>query len=73
MAFAYMQRLAAADPLLHPSPRNVHRMLITGTMLAAKFTDDRVSPSLAMPAYYSRRVVRVVFYFSLDGCQDGRL
>lgn len=36
MAYSYIQRLAAGDALLRPSPFNVHRMLIAGTMLAVR-------------------------------------
>lgn len=41
MAYAYMLRLGASDPALRPSVFSIHRVLITGLMVAAKFIDDR--------------------------------
>jgi hypothetical protein len=40
-ALNFMSALARADAALQPTMLNVHRLLLTSTMLAAKFTDDR--------------------------------
>uniref|UniRef100_A0A7S0T842 Cyclin n=1 Tax=Erythrolobus madagascarensis TaxID=708628 RepID=A0A7S0T842_9RHOD len=40
MAFIYIERGASYQPSLRLSPTNVHRLIITAVMLAAKFFDD---------------------------------
>lgn len=42
MAFAYIRRLADSDAAMQLSILNVHRLLIAGTVIASKFTDDKV-------------------------------
>ncbi|EFJ42348.1 cyclin [Volvox carteri f. nagariensis] len=40
MSMVYMDLLGQRDPDMLPSPLNVHRLLLSGVMLAAKLTDD---------------------------------
>ncbi|KAG2483924.1 hypothetical protein HYH03_017245 [Edaphochlamys debaryana] len=40
MALFYMDLLGQRDPDMLPTPLNVHRLLLAGTLLAAKLTDD---------------------------------
>ncbi|KXZ50651.1 CYCU1 protein [Gonium pectorale] len=40
MALVYMDHLAQRDPDMLPTPFNVHRLLLSGVLLAAKLTDD---------------------------------
>lgn len=40
-ALGYMQRLSGRDAALAPTTLNVHRLLLTGVLCAAKFLDDR--------------------------------
>lgn len=49
-ALIFMQRLAEKDSIYHPAPLNVHRLLITGVMLAAKLVDD----SYFTNSYYAK-------------------
>jgi hypothetical protein len=50
MAYAYLERLAKKDKKLRPCHRSVHRLLITGVMIAAKLTDDNYYNN----AFYAR-------------------
>lgn len=49
-SFLYMSRLAAQDTALVPTLLNVHRLVLTSVLLAAKFLDDRYYNN----AYYAR-------------------
>ncbi|GLC46058.1 hypothetical protein PLESTM_001820500 [Pleodorina starrii] len=40
MSLVYMDLLGQRDPDMLPTPLNVHRLLLSGVMLAAKLTDD---------------------------------
>ncbi|KAG2452957.1 hypothetical protein HYH02_002294 [Chlamydomonas schloesseri] len=40
MALVYMDLLAQRDPDMLPTPLNVHRLLLSGVLVAAKLTDD---------------------------------
>jgi hypothetical protein len=57
-ALNFMSTLARADAALQPTTLNVHRLLLTSTMLAAKFTDDRYYNN-AFYAKVMRRAARL--------------
>lgn len=57
MAQNYLEQLSKVDPALTPGPRNVHRLLTVGIMLAAKLMDDR---------YYNNAYYAKIGGFSLD-------
>lgn len=50
MAQNYLEQLSKVEPALTPGPRNVHRLLTVGIMLAAKLMDDRYYNN----AYYAK-------------------
>lgn len=63
-AVHYVQRAAAADRRLAPSSLSVHRLLITATVLAAKFFDD-VTYSMGYYAKVGGLPVKELAYLEL--------